>query len=404
MSSHNFPVITGMGAYCAGGENLPLLWKNLLDKRIHLSFQQLKKSALQVPVYAAKTPRFSGNSQRLVHRADRSVALALAAAQEAWQASGLNSSCYEPSRIGVIIGSSRGPAAFHEQNILKEIKSPSSPVYGTFSSVAGIVSDVLCVEGSALMVSSTCTSSASALHLAGQMIRSGELDAVVVGGVDAPLVDFILEQYVAARVLSQNNKLSPFDRDRSGTLLGEGAAFIILESKKFAERRNAVILAELGGVVLRSYPGQRGSLDHEGASLQKVMAFLLQQAQLFSNEIDLLHLHGTGTRLNDLIESRAVEAIFGKPLDQPIAWATKAITGHTLGASSLFQVVLSVQSLIHSHISETVNCEDLDPACSLRLHHGAPIMQPIKNALCLTSGFWGNVAGIVLKKVEGLRG
>ena len=398
MIPHNFPVITGMGACCAGGENISSLWKNLLEGPVNVSFQQLKKSDVQVPVYAASTPSFLGNDQRLVRRADPSVALALAAAQEAWHAAGLGSFQHEASRVGVVIGSSRGPAALHEQNVLTKTKCPSAPVYGTFSSIAGVISDVLRTEGSALMVSSTCTSGAMALHFAKQMIHSGELDAVVVGGVDAPLVDFILEQYLAADVLAKNGRLAPFDRERSGTILGEGAAFVILESKKFAEQRNAPIHAEMRAVAVRSYPGQRGSLDREGRSLQKVIAASLQEAGVLSHEIDLVHLHGTGTQINDVIESHAIEAIFGKPSNQPSAWATKGITGHTLGASSLFQVVLTLEAMRQSLIPKIVNCDHLDEACSLRVPQGEAISQPMKQALCLTSGFWGNVAGMVFSR------
>lgn len=400
MIDSQISVLTGVGAYSAGGENIFSLWKNLLEGRARIAFHQLKNKNLQVPVYAANTPHFSGNKHRLLRHADRSVCLALAAAEEAWQSSGLDSSFYQPARVGVIIGTSRGPATIHEQNILKAANYPSAPLYGTFSSVAGVVAEVLRTEGNALVVSSTCTSGAMALHLAEQMIRLGELDVAVVGGVEAPLVDFIFEQYLAAGVLSKNNRLSPFDSERTGTILGEGAAFIILESKKFANQRNASILAELEAVTLRSYPEQRGSLDKQGLSLQTIIKASLQKANILPAEIDLLHLHGTGTRLNDLIESCAVEAVFGKLDQQPIAWATKAITGHTLGASSLFQVVLTLQALRHSLIPETVNCTHLDSACSLRIHHGPPVIQPMKHALCLTSGFWGNAAGIVLKNCD----
>lgn len=398
MTDDHFPVITGIGAISAGGKNVQELWQSALAGRAKSSFKILKENNFQIPIYAAPSPCFSGNDQRLVRRADRSAALALAAAREAWNQSGITFSGNEASRVGVIIGSSRGPASFYERAVLATETYPSAPVYGTFSSIAGVVSDALLTEGSASMVSSTCTSGATALQLGAQMIRSGVLDAVVIGGVEAPLVDFVLKQYLAAGVLSKDNYLRPFDSRRSGTILGEGAAFLVLESKIFAKQRQASVLAELQAVHLRSYPGQRASLDHEGVSLQKVIHAALQDAALLPSDIDLLHLHGTATLLNDLIESHAIEAIFGEIERQPISWATKGITGHTLGASSLFQVVLSIQAMRDSLIPKTVQFTHRDSACRICLHQEVPLAQSSQHTLCLTSGFWGNVAAIILKK------
>ena len=393
-------VVTGMGAWCAGAGDVPSLWRNAVEGKVSLEVRSLARVPTSIAVYAAASPHFSPSDQRLVRGADRSASLALAAVREAWKQSAPPAEL-DRRRVGVFIGTSRGPVGLNDYNSHHPAKRPSAALYSTLSSIAGIVAGSIRAEGCALMLSATCASGAAALHQALQTLRSGALDIAVVGGVDAPLVDSLLEQMVLAGITSSRttpDALRPFDRHRCGTVIGEGAAFLVLETAPFAQARGAVILGEVAAVALRCQSSQRAGLDPDGRLIQEVIRASLAEADLQSRDIDLLHLHGTATRMNDASEGRAMRAVFGTAKEQPHAWASKAITGHTLGASSLFQVVLTLEALRHGVIPRTVNCTEPDPDCSLRLNTASPISLPLRSGLCSTSGFWGNYSSIIIRR------
>lgn len=389
-----------MGSISAGGKNVEELWQSAVQGRVRAERYWLQKSGIFIPLYRAEQPDFSKRDQHLVRQADRTAQLLLAAAREAWEQAQLRNSHYRADRIGVIIGSSRGPTLLQEKHACSAEKKPSAAVYTTGSSMAGILTTAFSMKGPSLVVASTCTSGATALGMGQQWIQSGMLDLVLVGGVDAPLTESLLEQYEAAGVLSHDQEsskaLRPFDQDRTGTVLGEGAAVILLESEKLACHRNAPIFGKLHAVALESDPGRRASLDAEGKALQHVLKKSLEQSKWSIDNIGAVHLHGTGTKQNDLIESRVINAIFGSLSQQPIAWANKAMTGHVLGASPLFQLILALQTMRHGWVPRITHCERLDPACNIRISRGEALAPA--PALCLNSGFWGNVSSILISR------
>jgi 3-oxoacyl-[acyl-carrier-protein] synthase II len=389
------PIITSIGTVSAGGKNVAELWQSALQGRVKAEHYQ--QHSISLSVYRAELPEFSREDRHLLRQADRTAQLLLAAAREAWEGAELTSSTYASDRIGIIVGSSRGPILLQEEQVRSSKKKPSSAIYTTCSSMAGLLATAFSTQGPSFMVASTCTSGATALAMGQQLLQSGLLDLVLIGAVDAPLTKSLLEQYHAAGVLSEDQEpsmaLRPFDRDRSGTVLGEGAVVVILESEKMALKREAPIMGRLHAVTLQSHPGCRASLDPEGKALQQVIRKSLEQAMLTSDDIEVVHLHGTGTKQNDLIESRAINAVFQHR--DPIAWANKTITGHVLGASPLFQLLLALKTLQHTWVPPLVQCDHLDPACRLRISRGEQLRSS-SFALCLNSGFWGNVSSIVI--------
>ena len=396
--------ITGMGACSAGGADLPTLWANTLKGHVAASRETFSRLG-SLTVYRAPSPIFAGQEKASLRHADRTAHLALAAAHEAWKNAGLEVGKISSERIGVIIGSARGPVGLQEKYFstsAHEKVKPSASLYTTFSSIAGLVAKAFQAEGPSFMVSSSCTSGATALHAAAGMIKSGLLDIVIVGGVEAPLIETLLEQYQRTGILSTQQPatraLAPFDQRRSGTVLGEGAAFVILESEASAKQRRARVLGRLEAVCIATQSRYRAGLDREGISLQKILHHSLHEASLLHDEISLIHLHGTGTPLNDLLESQAVATFFGSQEKQPYACATKAITGHTLGAAALFQVVLTLCALRDGIAPPVTNCKQLDPECPLRLATSNTTLDPSSKALCLTAGFWGNISSIILSR------
>ena len=393
--------VTGMGSFSAAGANMTALWESAKAVRTNVSEWHLKQSQKILPVYAAGHPNFSPDERQMVHRADRSATLALAAAKEAWIDAGLQA--FEPDlvRVGVVIGSSRGPATINAMERSRASQKASLSAYTTFSSISGIVASALQIQGSSLMTSATCISGAVALKSALQMIQVGELDIVLVGGVDAPLTNSLLEQFWATTILSPENNstaLQPFGRERQGTVLGEGSAFLVVETEDFARRRGAPIRGFIDQVTIGCEPSFRTGADQDGEGLKKIVSRALDARKLNPKDIDLLHLHGTGTKLNDRMESNCVRQIFGDESAQPSSWATKALTGHTLGASPLFQIILTLEAMKHSFLPGSANSHDLDPACPLRLSQGSGSTRNMETALCLTSGFWGNISCVSLRR------
>jgi 3-oxoacyl-(acyl-carrier-protein) synthase len=392
--------VTGMGAICAGGENAPQLWQGIQKGRIATTERRLPHSGRPIPVYAAQNLRLPARDQPLVRRADRAAVLSLVASREAWAQAGHSPTSVAPERLGVVVGSSRGAVAVNEA-VAKDVGvRPSSSIYTTFASISGIVSAAIGAEGGSSMVSATCASGAAALQTAVYQLRADLVDVVVVGAVDAPLVDSLLKQFTLSGVLALGEpaELRPFDRGRSGTVLGEGAAFVVLEKETFAQARGAAILGRLASVMLVAQPSMRISMNSSGEFQQRVIGKSLHEAGLVPADIGVLHLHGTGTHANDLAEAGAVNRVFGPVDRQPYSIATKPITGHTLGASSLLQVIISLYALNRGLVPQTFNCTSQDPACALNLQTDSAVAAALDHALCLTSGFWGNAASIVLGK------
>lgn len=391
-------VITGLGACGGAGRDCAELWENCRRGR---SLAQMREVAdLRLPVYAAPEFSLGHGDAHLVRQAGRAAVLAFAAAREAWQQARLSEGGFDPARIGVILGSSRGPADIVDASLLRKTKRPSEAVYTAFSSLSGLLASTLDLQGCALSISATCTSGAAAIYTALQLLRSGELDLVLAGGVDAPLVDSILQRMGATGVLSSSGKcrdaLRPFDADRDGTVLGEGAAFLVLETAASAARRGVPVQGRLlaASVSCESSPRSRPTEHCEG--LQRAVRAALAQSSTAASSVDLVHLHGTGTRINDSTESACIQDLFGPPAAQPVCWATKGVTGHTLGASSSFQAILTLLAMRDSFLPGTVNCVNQDPACAIRLCLGGGLPREIRTGLCLTSGFWGKNSCLLL--------
>ncbi|MGI9114804.1 MAG: beta-ketoacyl synthase N-terminal-like domain-containing protein [Chthoniobacterales bacterium] len=385
-------VITGLGTHGAGGISVPALWENTLRQNINVQ-ERTSSSGQRYVVYTAPDPHFETKWPKIVKHADRAAKLSLAAAKQAWADACLTRSNIDPHRVGVTVGSSRGPAGC---SLAAGKPHPTDAVYSAFSSIAGVVAAELAAARCAQMTSDTCISGAVALQTACLQLQSHQLDVAVVGGVDAPLVDPLLEQFAAGGVLASltdREALRPFDQNRTGTVIGEGAAFVVVETETHARERGAHIRGVIHAVATGCEPHLRTSMSMNAQGMQQRARRALRTCEIAAHDIDLLILHGTGTRLNDSMESRCVRHSFGPVEQQPYSLGTKAITGHTLGASSIFQLLVGLESVRHGFVPATANCTTLDPDCSIRLSRG--VAAELHYGLCLTSGFCGNSSCIV---------
>ncbi len=280
---------------------------------------------------------------------------------------------------------------------------PSLSANGTFASISGALAQSFKLKGPGTTISATCASSAFAIGLAAEQILLGKVDAMLVGGTEAPLQHSILAQLQSAGVMASHADASlacrPFDIGRSGLILGEGSGFLILESARSAQARGAKPLARLAGWNFSLDNSGRTGVDEGGVGLLQVMEQALELAGYSPDQIDYINAHGTGTKMNDETEALAVTKLFGARASVLPCTSTKPVTGHCLGATSTLEAVICLEALKHQMIPPTANCVQQDPACNINVQPLTPA--PAKN-FCRhvnSLGFWGYHASLIFAKM-----
>ena len=224
------------------------------------------------------------------------------------------------------------------------------------------------LKGPNMVISTACASGAHAIGEAFRKVQSGEIDACIAGGVEAPLTRFNFGAYCALRVLSKRNDdparaSRPFDRARDGFVMGEGGAILLLEDRDQALRRGAPILAEIAGYASNSGAHHMVMPDPSGSDAARAIAAALKDAGL--GRVDYINAHATSTRANDLAETRAIKSVFGQEAYRIPISSTKSMIGHALGAAGAIEAVVSVKALAEQIIPPTINLEEPDPECDL---------------------------------------
>ena len=260
------------------------------------------------------------------------------------------------------------------------------------------------LKGPGATISATCASSAFAIGFAAEQILLGKADAMLAGGAEAPLQPVVLAQLHSAGVLGFHEEAPrtcrPFDATRNGIVLGEGGAFLVLESARSADRRGIQPLAKLAGWAMKLDDSGRTSVGEDGSGLLDVMHQALQVAGLDPDQIDYISAHGSGTKQNDLAEARAVGKMFGDRGTTVPCSSTKPITGHCLGATPALEAVIGIEAMRCQMIPPTANCHEPDPHCAINAQpltaRPANISAVISNSL----GFWGYYASLIFTKSQ----
>jgi nodulation protein E len=327
---------------------------------------------------------------------DRFTRFALLAAEEAAaQAGDLG---LEPERVGVLIGTGLGGAETLDDNYRRMYGERTRPhplgiPTSMYNAAAAAVSAQLQAKGVSYAVVSACASSAHAIGLAAQAIRTGQADAVYAGGADAPITPGIVRAWEVLRVLAVDNEhpeeaCRPFSADRKGLVLAEGSAVLVLESLEHAERRGAEILGEILGFGATSDAGHITDPSADGAS--RAIRLALQDAKL--NTVDYINAHGTGTRANDPTETQAIHEVFGS--DPPPVSSTKSLHGHAMGASGAIEIAASLLALGDGFLPPTINLVEKDPACDLDYVPNEP--RPARATTFLSNSFgFGGMNAVV---------
>jgi len=405
-------VITGMGAVTPLGIGTEAYWKGLIKGECGIERITLLDHAPVQCQIGAEVKNFVPNAfmpAKLVRESDRFIQFALAAVQMAVEDSGIDLAGEDPFRVGVVFGTAIGGiiTVTGEQTKLlngSRIGPHFVPKFLT-NMASGQVAIRYGIKGPNLTVTTACASGADAVGAAMHMLKRGEADVVIAGGAESLFCLLMLAGLCSARALSCRNnepgKASrPFDRQRDGFVMGEGAGALIVETLEHAARREAHVLAELAGY------GRCGDGYHavvpapDAAGEIHCMRKALEDAGISVDEVDYINAHGTSTVLGDQVETKAIKEVFGPRAYKIPVSSTKGATGHLMGAGGITELIASVKAVREDLLPPTINYAHPDPACDLDYVPNAARRATVRVAMSNSFGFGGQNASLLVKKYE----
>ncbi len=408
-------VVTGMGAVTAVGPTAATTWESLIAGQSGVkTISIFDPSRLSVRI-AAEVSDWKPEdymARKDARRMDRYSQFAIVASQEAASSAGYGDGFGGSDRVGVMIGTGIGGiTTTQEQFRILDSRGPDrvSPFAVPMmlpNMGSGQVSISLQARGPNLAPMSACSSAADAFGLAAETIRRNEADVMVVGGAEAPLCEMAVAGFASARALSGRNEdpaaaSRPFDAERDGFVMGEGAAVLVIERAEHAVARGAEILAELCGY------GSVGDAYHitqpaeGGDGGVRAMSLALERSGISPSEVDYVNAHGTSTPLNDKFETMAIKTVFGESAFGLSISSTKSMTGHLLGAAGAVEAVATVGAIVEGVIPPTINLENPDPDCDLDYTPNVSREREVRVAISNSMGFGGHNACLVFKRWEG---
>lgn len=346
-----------------------------------------------------------------VRKTDRFVHLGLTAAKLALQDSKLDLEKEDPTRIGTIIGSGLGGVIFHEKQIELAYQkgfdrlNPLAVPKITPNAVPGHISIEFGLKGPNMAISTACASGTNAIGESFRKIQNNEMDIAFAGGAEAPLTPVTFSAYCALRILSKRNESPeeasrPFDRDRDGFVMSEGAAVLILELLEHAIKRNAHIYAEIVGYATQSGAHHMVMPLEDGTDVAEAMRLAINNAGLKPSDIDYINAHGTSTQLNDKAETKAIKLVFGEYAYRVPISSTKSMVGHSIGASGAIEAAVCCLTIENSIIPPTINYKNKDLECDLDYVPNRAREVKVKTVLSNSFGFGSCNACIVLKRYK----
>ena len=411
---HRRVVVTGLGLICGVGKTAPELWEGLLSGRSGMA--EIKAFDLTGhPVrFAAEVKDFDPLlfvEKKEARKMGRFIHFALAASAEAMAHSGLQVTEENQDRIGVHIGSGIGGFDVIERehaNLLSGGPRKVSPFFipgSIINLAAGHVSIKYGARGPNEATATACTTSAHAIGDAFRLIQRGDAEVMIAGGTEASITPLGVAGFAAMRALSTRNEdpqhaSRPFDKDRDGFVVGEGAGILILEELEFAKARGAKILAEIIGYGLSADAFHMTGMAPEGEGCYRSMQHALKVAGISPDQIDYVNAHATSTPLGDALESKAIENVFGERATNHklLVSSTKSMTGHLLGGAGGLEAGITILAMQHQIAPPTMNIVELDPQCRLNYVPNKPQPAKIDYALSNSFGFGGTNGSLVFKR------
>lgn len=413
-SSGRRVVVTGMGCVTPLGADLAQTWDAAVQGRPGVDAIR-RFDAEGYPVRIAGEVKEPLDLEHLNpkerRRIDRVIALALVAAREAVENAGLPITDDNRERVGVAIGSGIGGLETLQGGIQTLMKSGPKRVQPFLIPMAicnmasGFVAIHHGIQGPNLCHVSACATGAHSIGESARAIARGDVDAVVAGGTEAPVTQIGVAGFAAMRALSRRNDAPqaasrPFDRERDGFVMGEGAAVLVLESEELARARGARVLAHVLGYGASGDAANIVQPTENADGAQRCMRSALADAGLQPGDVDYLNPHATSTPAGDVSEARAIRAVFGKHADQLAVSATKSMTGHMLGAAGAVEALLCIRALETGVLPPTINLDSPDPECELDHVANKARQQRIHVAVSNSFGFGGTNATLVLGRSD----
>lgn len=408
-------VITGLGAVTPVGNDVPTMWEALLAGRGGIGRTTSFDAVGFDSQIAAEVKGFDPAqylSPKEIKRTERFTQFAIAAAKQAAADAGVEVAREDPFRCGVVIGSGMGSMhLIEEQHNVFLAKGPKKltpfliPML-ICNMAPGHVAMSLGFKGPNFSTTTACASGAHGVGEAFRILQRGGADLMLGGGTESCITPMAVGGFCALMALSRRNDeparaSRPFDKERDGFVIGEGAGVLVLEELEHAKRRGARIYAEMIGYGATADAYHMTAPDPNGAGAAKAMALALEDARLRPDEVSYINAHGTSTELNDKIETLAIKKTFGEAARRVAISSTKSMTGHLVGAAGGVEAIISVLAITRGAMPPTINYEHPDPDCDLDYIPNEARRADVSVALSNSLGFGGHNATVIFKVFRG---
>jgi len=408
-------VITGIGVVSPIGNGKEEYWKALEEGKNGVGPITLFDVSEYPVRIAAEVKDFDPGQwmdRKEVRKTDRVIHFAVAASDMAIEDGALDLNGEDPTRVGVYLGSGEGGIGTSFQNIKTLLEKGPNKISPFFIPMmisnmpAAYVAIRHNAKGPSLCAVTACATATHTIGEAIYSIRRGEADVILAGGAEAAITPIGVAGFAAMKALSSRNDdpehaSRPFDADRDGFVLGEGAGVLILEELEHAKRRNAKIYAELVGYGNTTDAYHITAPDPEGVGAVRAMSMAVSMAGWDLADVELINAHGTSTPLNDAMEAKAIRALFGQHTDNILVHSTKSMIGHGLGAAGVLELIALLLAFERGVIHPTINLERQDEECPINVVGREPVYRKISRALSNNFGFGGHNAVLAIQRYEG---
>ncbi len=407
-------VVTGLGALTPIGNNVPALWDALLKGVSGAGLiTHFDPTHYKVRI-AAEVKGFNPEDyfdRKEVRKLDRFTQFGMVVAEEAIRDAGLDLEKFNPDRVGVIFATGMGGSESFQNEILSFASNQDNPRFSPFfitktigDICAGQISIKYGFRGPNYSTSAACASASMAISDAFMYIRLGKADAILTGGSEAPIIQSGIGGFSSMQALSTRNDdpltaSRPYDKDRDGFVLGEGAGALVLEELEHAKARGAKIYAEITGCGLTADAFHIAASHPEGLGAMNAMRMAIEDSEMALTDVDHINTHGTSTPIGDISEPKAVVSLFGEHAQKITLNSTKSMTGHLLGAAGAVEAIATILSMRNDVIPPTINHFTDDPDIApLDFSFNKPTHRRVDFALSNTFGFGGHNACLAFRK------
>jgi len=407
-------VVTGLGLITPLGNDTASTWDGLVAGRSGIGrITSFDVSAYDCPI-AGELKGFDPEAHvdgKLLRRIDRSSVLAIAASKQAVADAGLDIPNQPPGSVGVVLGTGIGGAHLIVENQqAMDARGPRrvSPFLITSmlpDTATGLVAIALGADGANFAVTAACGTGGAAVGEAAEIVARGDADVVLTGGFEAPLRPIYYAGFQAMRALAEHEDPTaasrPFDRDRNGFVISEGAAVLVLEELEHARARGARIYAEFKGGATANDAFDMAAPVEDGGGIVRAMKRLLERAEVPLDAVDYINAHGPGTPLGDRVETRAIRTVFEKEADRLMVSSTKSMVGHLMGAAGAVEAAVAVLACSEQVVPPTINYTTPDPDCDLDYVPNEARDATVRYAMSTSVGLGGHNSSVLFGRWEG---